>query len=299
MATAAGIVTYEPDISRLIENVGTIAPQVEELFVFDNGSSDVATIRDLLRAFPHATLYASNENLGISGALNHLAQVAEQKGYKWLVTMDQDSVAPAGMVSELQDVAEETGAALVTPYIVDRNKISVGEYLDLPLPRYDYYRQAARRGAITSGALTNMSALVGVGGFDNDLFIDYVDYDLNQRLLLANHSIIRANETYLLHEVGKAVRTWLRVPRKDVDGSWHLERFFSFGHSPQRCYYKARNRVIFTRKYGRRIGITHEGVWQLPQQIALTLLFESERRTKLSSFWRGIRAGASAEVQKY
>ncbi len=76
-----------------------------------------------------------------------------------------------------------------------------------------------------------------------------------------------------------------------MDGRWHLERFYSFGHSEFRCFYKARNRILFSRKYWRSLGFSHEGVWQLPQQIALTLLFESERIPKLKAFLRGAVSG--------
>ena len=35
-------------------------------------------------------------------------------------------------------------------------------------------------------------------------FIDYVDYDLNMRLMRAHYRIARAKQTYLLHRVGEA-----------------------------------------------------------------------------------------------
>lgn len=288
----AGIVTYEPDLDRLGQNLTSIADQVDRVLVFDNGSSIVQGIRNQVAAFPKAQIIESPQNIGIAGALNEISSRAHEMSATWVVTLDQDSVAPANMVAELLAVAKECPqAALVTPYIVDRNKLTPDDYLALDLPRHEKYRQAARKGAITSGALTSLRSLIDVGGFDERMFIDYVDYDLNQRLLLAGYEIVRANHTHLLHEVGRARKTWLVVPRKDISGVWKFERFYSFGHSSTRCYYKARNRVLFTKKYGRHIGISHEGVAQLPQQIALTLLFEDDRRQKLTAFARGIRDG--------
>lgn len=289
--TAAAIVTFEPDLERFSENLRSISRQVLEVLVFDNGSSNADQVEDLVRSVEHASIIRSPNNIGIAGALNAAANQAQRAGHTWLVTLDQDSVAPDGLVEELTAVALETQAAIVTPFIVDRNKLSLEEYSQLSMPRTTDYTQAARKGAITSGALTNLPILAAVGGFDERFFIDYVDYDLNQRVLLAGHRIVRANRTPLLHEVGKAAPTWLWVPRKDVDGTWRLERFYSFGHSPQRCYYKARNRVLFTRKYGRQIGLTNEGVWQIPQQMLLTFLFERHKIAKLINFVRGIRDG--------
>lgn len=287
----AGIVTYQPDLDRLAANLAGIVDQVDVVHIYDNGSSNVAGIRDLVGTSGTIRLLEGGENAGIAHALNCLGEAAGAAGATSLVTLDQDSVAPTGMVDELHRIADLHGAALVAPYIVDRNKMSERDYLALSLPEVDYFTQAARKGAITSGALMRLDAWRQVGRFDASFFIDYVDYDFNQRLLLSGHRIARANWTHLLHEVGRAQKTWLRVPRKDIDNRWRLETFFSFGHGVERCYYKARNRVLFTRKYGRRIGVTHEGAWQIPQQILLTVLFERKRRQKLMAFVTGTRDG--------
>jgi len=287
---SAGIVTFEPDLVRLRENLAAIAPQVDSVYVFDNGSSNAAGILDIASRFDALTVIREPANLGIATALNRISERAAADGCSWLLTLDQDSVCPPDMVRVLQEASTER-SALVTPYIVDRNKTPLhGLQLD-SLPEVQEFRQPARKSAITSGSLMRLSAWQQVGGFDDRFFIDYVDYDFNQRLLDGGFSILRSNRTHLLHETGAARPTWLRVPRKDIDGTWRIERFYSFGHDPFRCYYKARNRVLFTRKHGRKLGITHEGIWQIPQQIALTLLFEPQRRAKMSAFARGIRDG--------
>lgn len=286
----ASIVTYEPDIDRLRENLEAVAPQVSHVLIYDNGSSNSKDIAGLTEDTRNAKVIFSETNVGIAAALNRLAEEALEYGATCLLTLDQDSVCSADMVSKL--AAELTdGVGMVTPYIVDRNKQTLEDYLNLHLPPVERYRQPARKGAITSGAIVDLEAWSRIGGFDERFFIDYVDYDFNQRVMDAGYSIIRVNTVPLLHEVGRASRTWLWVPRKDLSGQWRIERFFAFGHSPFRCYYKARNRVLFTRKHGRKLGLSHEGVWQIPQQIALTLMFEHQRFEKFRQFLRGIRDG--------
>ncbi len=286
----AGIVTHEPDLERLRLNLAGICPQVDSVWVADNGSSDAAGISALVTEFDNARILPLGHNFGVATALNRLAEHAEADGAGWLVTLDQDSVSPVGMVEELCSRCNER-IGIVTPYIVDRNKMTPEEHRALALPPVEQYRQPARRGAITSGALVSLRVWREVGGYDDAFFIDYVDYDFNQRVFEAGYLIVRANRTFLLHEVGRATRTWLRIPRKDLSGRWAVEPFYTFGHSPERCYFKARNRVLFTRKHGRRLGITHEGIWQIPQQVALTVLFESQRPAKLAAFARGVRDG--------
>ncbi|MDQ0922305.1 rhamnosyltransferase [Pseudarthrobacter sp. W1I19] len=286
----AGIVTFEPDIDRLRENIEAISPQVPLVLIYDNGSTNGEAISELSAASPNVSVIRSGTNDGIAAALNRLAESALSQSASFLLTLDQDSVCSERMVSKLAAELAE-GIGMVTPHIVDRNKQTLEEYSRLKLPSVEHYRQPARRGAITSGAVLDLNAWRKVGGFDELFFIDYVDYDFNQRLMEAGYAILRVNTAPLLHEVGRATRTWLRVPRKDLSGRWRIEQFFAFGHSPTRCYYKARNRVLFTRKHGRKLGITHEGIWQIPQQIALTVLFEHERFSKLKGFVRGIRDG--------
>lgn len=286
----AGIVCYEPDIARLRENLEAVTAQVDRVVLYDNGSSNLGAIDALVQDHETVHLLAGRENCGIAAALNRIAEFAVEKDGRWLVTLDQDSVCSAGMVEALRHEAAGD-IAIVTPFIVDRNKLSVDEYTAMTLPRVEYFSQAARRGAITSGSLVSLRVWAEVAGYDERFFIDYVDYDFNQRVMDAGYRIARVNGTFLIHEVGMAGKTWLRIPRKDLSGRWRLERFYSFGHSPQRCYFKARNRVLFTRKHARRIGITHEGIWQIPQQIVLTLLFETQRVAKLRAFASGIRDG--------
>lgn len=286
----AGIVTFEPEIERFTENLASISAQVRHVFVYDNGSANSHDVAAAAESVSNCSVILSATNDGIARALNQLAEAATDYGAKSILTLDQDSVAFPNMVQRLStELVDRVG--MVTPYIIDRNKQTVEEFEQLSLPLVEEYRQPARKGAITSGALLTIAAWREVGGFDERFFIDYVDYDLNQRLMDAGFKILRVNTAALLHEVGQASPTWLKVPRKDLAGHWHVERFYSFGHSPSRCYYKARNRILFTRKHGRRLGLTHEGAWQIPQQVLLTFLFERNRFAKLSAFLRGVRDG--------
>lgn len=286
----AGVVTYEPDLTRLEANLRAISGQVTSILVFDNGSQNWSGIDDLCISIGNCLLYRHGENSGIAFALNWLVAAALSRGAHWLLTLDQDSVSPPGMVAALRGVATPL-IPLVTPHVIDINRSTVAAFEAQGLPSVQFYKRAAWRGAITSGSLVHLPTIVAIGGFDSSLFIDYVDYDLNQRLLLAGYRIARCNRTYLLHEVGRAKATWLWVPRRSIDGDWAFERFFTFGHSSRRCYYKARNRIIFTRKYGRFIGLTNEGIWQIPQQFALTVLFEDDRVAKALAFGRGVFDG--------
>lgn len=296
----AGIVSYNPDITRIAQNISSVLPQVDRLYLVDNGSSNYSELSELVRSrFAGIIEIANESNLGIAAALNQLASSASKDGYKWIVTLDQDSVCTKNMVSVLMRYASED-VGIVAPQIIDRNKEEV-EIADSLLDHKTFdVVQAARKGILTSGSLTSLSAWAFVGGFDEDFFIDYVDYDFNKRLLLEGYRLVRTGDTALIHECGKACPTPLFTPRKGQDGVWRLERFYSFGHSPFRCYYKARNRILYSRKYKRcDHSFQFEGTIQIIPQMILTLLFESDRKNKFKSFIRGIQDGRNAKVIEY
>ena len=133
----------------------------------------------------------------------------------------------------------------------------------------------------------------------NAELIDYVDYDFNERLLLNGYKLLKVNKAKLIQEVGNAKPTWLYTPRKESDGSWKIERFYAFGHSPMRCYYKARNRIYYTKKYGKYVLNKMEGVYQIPIQMMLVLLFENNKHEKMKMFIKGIVDGTKKRVERY
>lgn len=295
----AGIVSYNPSLDRILENVRAIAPQVSRTYVFDNGSANVGELKSVLAGLEGVVLIEHPENAGIAFALNRICERAREDGFAHVVTLDQDSVPTPGMVAGLA-VHAAPDVGIVSPQIVDRNKEGADSWRESLDHRVMDVREAARKGVITSGCLTNLDALRFVGGFDESFFIDYVDYDFNKRLLLEGYRIVRTGNAALIHECGSFEPTWLWTPRKGQDGRWRLERFYSFGHSAFRCYYKARNRILYSKKYGPGGHIEgFEGARQIPAQILLTLLFEKGRRGKLARFLDGIRDGRRQAVEPY
>ena len=95
----AGIVTYNPDINRLAENLESIASQVDRIIVVDNGSTEWDSIAATVEHYS-ALSVRNATNLGIASALNQMATKALELGSKWLLTLDQDSVCSEGLVAD-------------------------------------------------------------------------------------------------------------------------------------------------------------------------------------------------------
>ncbi|MFT3888056.1 MAG: glycosyltransferase family 2 protein [Arachnia sp.] len=294
----AGVVTFNPDIGRLSENLTSISSQVDRVILVDNASTNWEAIDTLLRSFPSVHAIRNSENRGIAAALNQVGRQAISEKYEYALMLDQDSVTAPQMTQVLLNhVGPEIG--IVSPQIVDRNRFPDRPPASaLDHQTYDV-KQAARKGIITSGALTSLRAFDDIGGFDESFFIDYVDYDYNKRLLGRGYTLRRTGDTFLFHECGELSPTLLWTPRRGQDSGWTFERFYSFGHSPTRCYYKARNRILYSKKHGFWDSTKHfEGYAQILPQVVLTLLFEQDRMAKLRAFSKGVVDGLRTRVSE-
>ena len=292
----AGVVTFNPQLERLRDNLDAIAPQVDAVVVFDNGSTNIDAVRALAAGYDGAVhVQAADRNLGIATGLNAVLHWAADRSYDAVLLLDQDSVPTPGMADALVQLLTG-GVALVCPFILDRNRMSEEEYRSQRLQPVERLTSGASHGAITSGSLVDVRAALAVGGFDDTLFIDYVDFDFNERLLLNGYVILKDNDVYLIHEKGKSGRTPFKVPRRRSDGKIVWTPLFTLGYGPMRCYYQARNRVVYWRKYRRWTKL--EGLVELPPLIVLSM-FEPRRIAKLKAYWRGIRDGMRMPVKEY
>ena len=175
MDISAGIVLFNPDINRLKENISAVIVQCSHVYLVDNGSKNIDTVFELLKRFNQSriTVISNTENLGIAKALNQLTVAAQEDGFRWILTLDQDSVSPPNIVEEFVKYANNQNVGMLCPVIYDRNKGVVVE-------AKDGYKEIDE--CITSGSLLNISAWENIGGFDETMFIDGVDFDICYRL---------------------------------------------------------------------------------------------------------------------
>lgn len=205
---AAGIVLFNPDDeNRFIYCLNKLAEQFDKIYVFNNGrpySFDM---------FSSVEYISENENKGIAYALNEIMACAKKDGYSWVVTMDQDSVIPDGLVDGYaKHIKKNSNIGIICPQVIDKRRIySVAEkdngevYVDF---------------CITSAACTSVEAWEKCGKFDEWLFIDLVDNDFCKRLTLSGYKILKLNQWVLDQEFGKIIpkskhtqEFWLKVSK--------------------------------------------------------------------------------------
>lgn len=274
------VVTYRPDFARLAENLDAIIPQVGAVLVYCNDANDSPQLPGFLEE--RGCVYKSDQNnSGLAHALNEACRAAETLGARYVLLLDQDSVPEGGMVSGLLSCMAN-GVALVSPQIVDRNKRE-GKRADtsiVPIKR-----------AITSGALVDLSAWKSVGGFDERLFVDWVDYEFSCDLRLHGYRLMRNNAVALLHEMGH------REYAFTLPGPHGGRPFYRTNHSKSRLRDKARSWAITKRKYAH----TKAGKEERRYIAALALrdlVLERDRIGTIKAFIDGFREGGRYLVQQ-
>lgn len=280
---ACGIVTFEPNIERLHENLQSIASQVSRIYIYDNGSSNVDEIIRCLEEVRQVAVIPvlSSKNTGMSIALNSLSAMALRDGFQYILLLDQDSIATEDMVSNL---VSQVGAkrAMVCPLLSDRNN----EHLTL---HGEVIRTIKR--AATSGSLLYLPAFVDAGGYDERLFVDWVDFEFCDNLRNRGWQIVQTSNAVLIHEVGHQEPVF-RGPGRDNEGTKHVNRmFYRTNHPAWRVEDRARSQVITMRKYlGTRIFL-EEAYLFARMTVARCLVLEKRKLALAKAIARGVKRG--------
>lgn len=267
---AVGIVTFNPDINLLKENLENVSAQFSKVILFDNGSENRKEVEDCLKESVQESYgIFSGKNVGIAVALNQIMKKAKSDGLMWVLTLDQDSIIPSNLRQEFEKHIFVDKIAIICPRVFDRNS-GVKSAWENSSEIVD--------GCITSGSLTNVSVWENLRGFDEDLFIDDVDTDYCMRVGKAGYKILRVNSVVLNHAVGKT---------RIVDFLGY--KIVVYNHSAQRKYYQLRNRYYVSYKaYGH---ITGKCIYHTFAPIFKIVFFEEEKIKKLCACIRGINDG--------
>jgi rhamnosyltransferase len=180
------------------------------------------------------------DNFGIAAALNAGIASACNQGFSWVITLDQDSMPDADMVQRLLATLTESGeqrVALVGPTLLDAQAHT---QLQKSSSHPDAENNTVRPVTLmTSGCLTSVLCWKEVGGFRDDLFIDYVDHEYCLRCASHKWWLLQSSAV-LNHKLG-AMRTHYLFGRI---------AFNVTHHSVGRRYYMTRNRMILWVMYG-------------------------------------------------
>ena len=283
------VVTFHP-AEEVEENLRAVVRECGRVLVVDNGSPPEACAR--LAAVPGVELLALGENRGVAAALNLGAAWALRHDCTWVVTFDQDSQPDPGLVAGLWAAhLRHPTAAIVGPCIQEQGPDDHDYRWVRRHPHWPgFFQRVKCTGAdlpevtllVTSGSMIELAAWTALGGFAEDMFIDYVDIDYSLRVVRAGRTIAIAAAARLQHKLG--ARQAGRLLGRDFRPTHHA----AFRH-----YYIARNRVTVWRRHAR--AVPHWALFDLgfaSFNSLRVLLFEEQRRAKLKALilgtWDGL-----------
>ena len=272
MKVLAGIVLYNPETDRLQENIDAIYQQVDTVLLIENGSSNTDYKKQLKR-YDNLLWIDNHASMGIAYALNQICGYAYTHGYEWALTLDQDSVATPGMIDTYKDIVNyHDNLGILGCKIEDRN---------FKYPNNEKYQGTFDAPwVITSAAFTNTEAWYKCGGFDNEMFIDFVDADISYNMKRVGYKTMVTFHTKLIQEIGKGTSL------KDL---FLLHELRVDNHPAMRKFFGARNSIYLTKKYD-HVSLSKVSKFIFKMIVGITF-YESAKIQKLWAVAKGISKG--------
>lgn len=282
---ASVIVTFNPTSYRLLENIAVLQRFCDIVYIYDNNSVDGESLKilDEISNKKNISIVRGNKNIGTVGALNNILRLCVKNSYKYLFTFDQDSLIDSiSLLRLFEYIKKNKNVALVGPQIIDISNddlIFEKENKDIFIPS---------KHVITSGSIVRVNIVKNVGGWDNELFLDAGDIDLNCKLVLANYKVGKLLNTYLQHSVGN--RSILNL---------YFFNITLLNHSNFRNFLMNKNRLILLFRY-RRFGLNfvYSEVLAYTKRNISVLFFEDKKLLNLLMLSKGFFSGLRYVVFK-
>jgi rhamnosyltransferase len=228
----AVVVVYNPE-QEVIENIESYINDVDLLYIYDNSTENKS---ELFKKFDNIKVkyIKKKENMGLAYAYNEVAEMAVKEKCDWMITFDQDSMACNGMLNAMKKYAESSmcmsDIAVIAPITKRFDNVNKKNENYITY----YYK------VIQSGAMHNLQIMQKIGGYDENMFIDEVDFEYCARCIVNGYKIVKVNNAVLMHNMQD-----INVKRKFVKGvDISINKF-----SPDRYYYCYRNALYCYDKY--------------------------------------------------
>ena len=258
------VVTYYPEKELLVRNVQAFIGHVDKVLIWENTPSP-----DKLdyRFISHEKVeYFGDGVNSISRALNFAWEYANEKGFDYMLTMDQDSYFEnfdfyVGRTVFCKDAPD----GIWTPQM-NREAVS-DEYEEIDIP-------------ITSGMLASVKIVNAIGGWNESYTIASVDDEFFLQAHQCKIKKYKVKDASLLQRFGIT---------QVVTVFGHKLELRNYG--PQRLYDIYRNNIILIRKYPKIDYLRKNFFHYWLKAIVLVFLFEKQRFKKTAAIFKGIISG--------
>lgn len=228
---AAVVVLYNPD-KTVQKNISTYASSVGKLYIVDNTPAGKTKSSFDISILPNTEYIRLGENKGIAYALNKGLKMAKSDGFKFLLTMDQDSRFEDGVLEEYAKYASKL-------FVENDNIAIIGISHNAYKKRYPEKDWEYAKEIISSGMMISLDRSSYIGEFREDFFIDFVDYEYCYRAWHMGYKAVVITKYQLTHQIDG-------VHPIDFLGI-HFNNHNN--HNRVRVYYLFRNALIVMKLY--------------------------------------------------
>lgn len=167
--------------SETIKSIENTSDSIKEIFVFDN--SPVQNYHEDSFKFKRLNIHYQSDisNPGLSAAYNSALKTAKEKGFKWLLLLDQDTVFSQLYFDEINSLKIDNCVAVIPKvksidgtFTIAPVEMRLGGFIK-PLK----LRSGVTQGSITginSGTLLNIDYMASIGGFSEKYTLDMLDH---------------------------------------------------------------------------------------------------------------------------
>ncbi len=218
------VILYHPDIHILFDQIHSYLPQLDKLLLYDNSETRSTELTQLIEKQGSEKLeyHFFGQNEGIAKRLNMAAEYGIAQGYRFLLTMDQDSAFEPGDFERFVEKVRNNALDRVAQFGVNCQP----EFTPI-----DRIPQKVND-LITSGSMLDLQLFPKVGVFDEKLFIDFVDTEFSFRVVGKGYYNLLFSDIVLKHRIG-----YLKMGRSFKD----FKKTPRILHAPIRVYYIVRN----------------------------------------------------------
>jgi len=248
------LVTYNPN-TELVDNcIKSICKDVRNIYLVDNGSKNF----EFDKKIDNVKFIKLQENMGISYAQNIGIKEAVKNNAEYILLSDQDTVYPKDYISKMiRTFSFHENICAITPLFKDAHGKKRNDgffkksffFTKQFFPNSGYYEVFH---TIASGKLLRVQYLNDIGLMDEDLFIDWVDYEWCWRARKIGYKIIGNADVVIEHQLGDSSKD---IGFRDVNLRSYI-----------RHYYITRN-AFYLALYSKDLDVLHK----------ITLFFKSFR----------------------
>lgn len=228
---AGVVILYNPS-TEIVGNINSYIDFLDKLFIVDNSG---ISHENILPSLKREIIYIYNgNNLGIAVVLNNICKMAIKQCFNFILVMDQDAkfLNPKTIQAYSQcfnQIKDLKSVAVIS--LMGGPQITEESFDKFYKEKYQYKETFLVPNA---GAWINLDLYSRIGGFDEKLFIDGVDYDYCLKAIQIGYRIIKFVNLSLYRRPGR--------PQK------FLNKIIAL-YSPERLYYLSRSHLYLWLKY--------------------------------------------------